>query len=165
MANKEPRGNQVRRRSHDARWETLADLVLIIAREIAFRGYTDEQTTPLTPSEGMVMRYLQTNHTASPTQIAAATGLQRTNLSTVLRGLERKALIERRASHEDARGITVHLTKRGVMNYTAARHEWGTAVSAAAAYDATDLDAALRLLRIVETGMVRSRRPQTRAPR
>ena len=165
MAKKQSRSNAVRTRSHDARWETLADLVLIVAREIAFRGYIDERATPLTPSEGMVMRHLQANRAANPTQIAVATGLQRTNLSTVLRGLERKRLIERRVSPGDARGITVHLTKRGVMNYTAARQEWGAAVSAAAGYDATNLDAALGLLSTVETGLVRNRRPQTRDPR
>ena len=152
-------------RSHDPRWEAFADLVLIIAREIQFRGYTDERATRLTPSEGMVMRYLQSNNAANPTQIAAATGLQRTNLSTVLRELERKGLIEKRACSDDARGITVHLTKRGTINYAVARREWGIAVSAAAGHNATDLDAALRVLGIVETGLVRNRPPQTRARR
>jgi DNA-binding MarR family transcriptional regulator len=108
----------------------------------------------------MVMRYLQSRNVANPTQIAAATGLQRTNLSTVLRGLERKRLIQKHACSDDARGIAVHLTKRGTVNYATARREWGTAVSAAAGYDAVDLDAALRLLGIVENGMVRNRRPQ-----
>jgi DNA-binding MarR family transcriptional regulator len=140
-------------------------LVLIVAREIQFRGYTDERATPLTPSEGMVMRYLQSHNAANPTQIAAATGLQRTNLSTVLRGLERKELIEKHACSHDARGIAVHLTKRGTINYTAARREWATAVSAAAGHDATDLDAALRVLGIVEKGLVRNRPRQTRASR
>jgi DNA-binding MarR family transcriptional regulator len=165
MANKASRRNEVKARSRDIRWEVLADLVLIVAREIAFRGYTDERATSLTPSEGMVMRHLQANCTVNPTQIAAATGLQRTNLSTVLRGLERKGLIERRVRPGDARGVAVHLTKRGIMNYTAARQEWGVAVSAAAGSDATDLGAALRLLNTIETGLVRNRRPQPRAPR
>ena len=160
---KESREESPRRRagrSHDPRWEAFADLVLIIAREIAFRGYTDARATPLTPSEGMVMRYLQSNDAAGPTQIAAATGLQRTNLSTVLRGLERKGLVEKRASSDDARAIAVHLTKRGTINYVAARREWGTAVSAAAGYDAGDLEAALRVLSRVESGLVRNRRPR-----
>jgi DNA-binding MarR family transcriptional regulator len=160
MASKESRKNSARR-SHDPRWETFADLVLIIAREIQFRGYTDARATSLTPSEGMVMRYLQSNNAANPTHIAAATGLQRTNLSTVLRGLERKGLIEKHACSDDARAIAVHLTKRGTINYSAARHEWGTAVSAAAGHDARDLEAALRVLGLVETGMVTNRWPQT----
>jgi DNA-binding MarR family transcriptional regulator len=164
MASKESRKSRTGR-SRDPRWEAFADSILIIAREIQFRGYTDERATPLTPSEGMVMRYLQSNNAASPTQIAAATGLQRTNLSTVLRGLERKRLIEKHASSDDARAITVHLTKRGTINYVAARREWGAAVSAAAGYGAADLDAASRLLDSVVTGLVANRRRQTQAPR
>ena len=164
MASTESRKSRAGR-SHDPRWEAFADLVLIIAREIQFRGYTDERATPLTPSEGMVMRYLQSNNAANPAQIAAATGLQRTNLSTVLRGLERKGLIERHPCSDDARAIAVHLTKRGTTNYVAARREWGAAVSAAAGYGAADLDAALRLLGSVVTGLVANRPRQTRAPR
>jgi DNA-binding MarR family transcriptional regulator len=164
MASKESRRNSAGA-SHDPRWEAFADLVLIIAREIQFRGYTDKRATQLTPSEGMVMRHLKSNNAANPTQIAAATGLQRTNLSTVLRGLERKGLIEKHTSSDDARAITVHLTKRGIVNYATARREWGTAVLAAAGHDATDLDAALRVLGSVETGLARNRPPQARAPR
>ena len=77
--------------------------MLIISREIQFRGYTDERAVPLSPSEGMVMRYLQNEPDATPSCIA----------STILRGLENKGLIERRAHPGDGRGVTVHLTERG----------------------------------------------------
>src|SRR5437867_13312019 len=97
----------------DPRWADLADLILIIAREIAFRGYADPRAIPLTQSEGMVMRYLDKEQAAPPSHIAAATGLQRTNLSTVLHGLERKGLIERRASPDDHRGMIVRATPPG----------------------------------------------------
>ncbi len=142
----------------DPRWADLADLVLIISREIQFRGYTDARAIPLSQSEGMVMRYLLQDPAAPPSRIAAATGLQRTNLSTVLRGLERKGLIERRASPEDRRGVTIHPTERGKSNYALVRQEWASAVSAAAAAgDTSNLDAALALLSTVETGLVRTR--------
>lgn len=139
------------------RWAELADLVLIIAREIQFRGYTDDRAIPLSQSEGMVMRHLQGETGAPPSRIAAATGLQRTNLSTVLRGLEDKSLVERRASPKDGRGVTVHATKRGKSNYTLARREWARAVSTAAGTDTGDLDTTLRLLRTVKTGLVDTR--------
>jgi DNA-binding MarR family transcriptional regulator len=140
----------------DPRWADLADLVLIIAREIQFRGYSDERAIPLSQSEGMVMRYLQRDPDAAPSRIAAATGLQRTNLSTTLRGLEQKGLIERRAYPKDGRGVTVHRTERGLSNYALVRQEWAAAVSAAGG-DATNLDPALALLRAVEAGLVRTR--------
>ena len=141
----------------DDRWADLADLVLIIAREIQFRGYTDERAVQLSPSEGMVMRHLLGDPGAPPGRIAAATGLQRTNLSTVLRGLETKGLVERRVSPEDRRGVTVHVTERGSTNYTLVRQEWATAVATAAGHDTGNLDAALTLLGAVEAALVAAR--------
>ncbi len=141
----------------DPRWADLADLVLIIAREIQFRGYADEQAIPLSQSEGMVMRYLVSDPGAPPSHIAAATGLQRTNLSTVLLSLERKGLIERRAAAGDRRGVTVHPTDRGIANYALVRREWATAVTGAAGNDTSGLDQALRLLGVIETGLTSTR--------
>jgi DNA-binding MarR family transcriptional regulator len=146
----------------DQRWADLADLALIISREIQFRGYTDERALRLSPSEGMVMRYLQHDPAAPPSRIAAATGIQRTNLSATLRGLEGKGLIERRAGSSDGRGVTVHPTERGISNYAIVRQEWAAAVSAAANHDTTNLDAALTLLATVERGLTEAR-PRTSA--
>jgi len=141
----------------DPDWAELADLVLIIAREIQFRGYSDERAVPLSQSEGMVMRYLLSVPSAPPSQIAVATGLQRTNLSTVLRGLEAKDLIDRQANPEDGRGVTVRATEQGKRNYALVRGEWATAVSAAAGAAAPGLAAALSLLRAVESGLTSTR--------
>ncbi|MFJ6901620.1 MarR family winged helix-turn-helix transcriptional regulator [Streptomyces hokutonensis] len=141
----------------DQRWADLADLVLIISREIQFRRYADERAVHLSQSEGMVMRYLQRDPAAPPSRIAAATGLQRTNLSTVLRGLEHKGFIERHAHSGDGRGVTVHSTERGRNNAVLVREEWAATVSAAADHDTRDLDAALTLLAAVEAGLTRGR--------
>lgn len=149
---------------HEQRWAELADLVLIISREIQFRRYTDERAVHLSQSEGMVMRYLKSDPDAPPSRIAAATGLQRTNLSTVLRGLEEKGFIERRAHAGDGRGVTVHSTERGRSNTVVVRQEWAATVSAAAGHDTEHLDAALTLLSAVEAGLARTR-PQTRTAR
>jgi DNA-binding MarR family transcriptional regulator len=139
------------------RWAQLADLVLVIAREIQFRGYSDDRAERLSPSEGMVMRYLQQQPDAAPSRVAAATGLQRPNLSTVLRGLEKKGLIERRADAADRRGVVIHLTERGQTNYATVRHEWAEEVSAAAGHDTSHLEATLALLTVVRDGLVASR--------
>ncbi|WP_406118984.1 MarR family winged helix-turn-helix transcriptional regulator [Streptomyces sp. NBC_00989] len=146
------------------RWAELADLVLIISREIQFRRYTDEQAVHLSQSEGMVMRYLKSDPDATPSRIAAATGLQRTNLSTVLRGLEQKGFIERHAHSDDGRGVTVHATERGLSNSVLVRQEWATTLSEAADHDTQDLDATLALLAAVEAGLTRER-PRIRATR
>jgi DNA-binding MarR family transcriptional regulator len=144
----------------EQRWADVADLILIISREIQYRGYGDEQALSLTQSEGMVMRYLLQGDPAAPSRIAAETGLQRTNISTVLRGMERKGLVQRQANPSDGRGVTVSPTERGRRNYDLVRHEWATAVAAAAGHDTAHLDAALALLVAVKDGLVEGR-PRT----
>ncbi|WP_192385418.1 MarR family winged helix-turn-helix transcriptional regulator [Mesorhizobium silamurunense] len=139
------------------RWANLADLILIIAREIQFRGYADERAVQLSQSEGMVMRHLVQHASATPSQIAAATGLQRTNVSPVLRDLEEKGLIERHVDPQDRRGVSVHRTRRGAENYALVRKEWGAAVAAAAGRDTSKLDDALALLRSIEIGLISTR--------
>jgi DNA-binding MarR family transcriptional regulator len=139
------------------RWADLADLILIIAREIQFRGYRDERALSLTQSEGMVMRHLVAHASATPSQIAAATGLQRANVSPVLRDLEGKGLIERHVDPADRRGVSVHRTRRGAENYALVRTEWGAAISAAAGGDTSGLDAALALLSSIEAGLTSTR--------
>jgi DNA-binding MarR family transcriptional regulator len=141
----------------DPRWADLADQVLILAREIQFRGYRDPDAVPLTQSEGMVMRYLQDHPGTAPSQLADATGLQRANISAVLRGLERKGLAERRASPDDLRRATVNPTQRGRRNYALVRQEWAAVVSAAASHDSTSLDEALALLRKISASLTSSR--------
>lgn len=139
------------------RWADLADLILIIAREIQFRGYRDERALSLTQSEGMVMRHLVAHASATPSQIAVATGLQRANVSPVLRDLESKGLIERHVDPADRRGVSVHRTRRGAENYALVRKEWGAAISAAAGGDSSGLDAALTLLSSIEAGLISTR--------
>jgi DNA-binding MarR family transcriptional regulator len=141
----------------DPRWADLADEVLILAREIQFRGYRDPEAVPLTQSEGMVMRYLQDHAGTAPSQIADATGLQRANISAVLRGLERKGLTERRSTPDDLRRATIHPTEHGKRNYALVRHEWAAAVSTAAGDDAAGLNEALGLLHKITASLTHSR--------
>jgi DNA-binding MarR family transcriptional regulator len=143
----------------EQRWAELADLALIVSREIQYRGYADERALPLTQSEGMVMRHLMREESAAPSRIATATGLLRTNLSAVLRGLERKGLIERQTNSDDRRGVAVSATERGRENFDLVRREWAATVAQAAGHDATDLDAAIALLTEVKDGMIRTRPP------
>jgi DNA-binding MarR family transcriptional regulator len=151
-------GSEVKKAAKEVeRWARLADLVLIIAREIQFRGYSDARAVPLTASEGMVMRYLQSHPIAPPNQIASAVGIQRTNLSTLLRGLESKGLLARRTSPDDRRGVMVHLTERGSNNYALVRREWATAASMAAENDTSSLDETLGLLGKIQGGLAKMR--------
>jgi DNA-binding MarR family transcriptional regulator len=155
-------GTRIGRRKKPAkddveRWAELADCVLIIAREIQFRGYKDPRAVPLTATEGMVMRYIQNHPITAPNQIAAAIGLQRSNLSTLMRDLERKGLIERTMSEGDRRGVTVRLTEAGRRNYLVVRREWAAAVAKAVENNARGLDGALGLLKDIAAGLIAMR--------
>ena len=155
---RQPRGTASKRktRATEDQWAEFADHVLEIAREIQFRGYTSPDAVSLTPSEGTVMRYLFPNPGALSSQVAFATGLQRSNLSAVLRGLEEKGLIERVADPEDGRWVRIHPTPKAIRNYTLVRDEWGSAMAAAAEGD-PGVEAALPLLAKVRAGLVHLR--------
>jgi DNA-binding MarR family transcriptional regulator len=154
-------GKRTNRRPTEEQWAVFADHVLEIAREIQFRGYASPEAVALTPSEGTVMRYLFPHPGALPSEVAHATGLQRSNLSTVLRGLEAKGLIERLADPEDGRSVRIHPTPAAVRNYTIVRREWASAVAAAVDGD-PDIEAALPLLAGVRHGLVSARQSADR---
>jgi DNA-binding MarR family transcriptional regulator len=137
-------------------WAEFADLVLIIAREIQFRGYEAREALSLSPSEGAVMRHLFRHPKSLPSEVAWATGLQRSNLSTVLRGLEQKGLIERVPDANDGRAVRIHPTERAIRNFALVRSEWAAEV-AEAADGAAGVDATLPLLRQIADGLVRLR--------
>jgi DNA-binding MarR family transcriptional regulator len=151
---------KVRQASVD-QWADFADLVLEIAREIQFRGYTSSEAVSLTQSEGTVMRYLFPHPGALPSEVAFATGLQRSNLSAVLRGLEEKGLIERVADPEDGRWVRIHPTPLAIRNYALVRQEWAAAV-AAAAENNTAIETVLPQLAKIQAGLVRERHADNR---
>jgi DNA-binding MarR family transcriptional regulator len=154
-------GDQELQGATEEQWADFADHVLEIAREIQFRGYTSPEAVSLTPSEGTVMRYLFPQPGALPSQVAFATGLQRSNLSAVLRGLEEKGLIERVADPEDGRWVRIHPTAKAVRNYALVRREWGSAVATAAEGDPA-VEATLPLLAKVRAGLARLRQGDSR---
>jgi DNA-binding MarR family transcriptional regulator len=140
----------------EEQWAEFADHVLEIAREIQFRAYASPEAVSLTPSEGTVMRYLFRHAGALPSEVAFATGLQRSNLSTVLRGLDENGLIERVADPTDGRMVRIHPTSKSIRNYETVRSEWASAVAATVDGD-VDLEAVLALLADVRAGLVRDR--------
>jgi DNA-binding MarR family transcriptional regulator len=139
------------------RWADLADLILTISREIQVRGYTDAEAHALTTSEAAVMRHLQQEPSTSMTDLINATGLLRTNLSTVLKSLDSKGLIERRVRAENRREITVHRTQRGQRNYELVRREWSKLISRAAPLDDGTLGETLDLLSGIRDGLIAER--------
>lgn len=135
--------------------------MLEIAREIRFRGHEHPDAVSLSPSEATVMRYLLRHPGALPSQVAFATGLQRSNLSPVLRGLEEKGLIEREAHADDGRSVHIHPTARALRNHALVRRDWASAVATAAGGD-PGVGTVLPLLAKVRAGLVHLRQADTR---
>lgn len=139
------------------RWAELADLILSISREIQFRGYTSSEAISLSIPEGTVMRYLHRYPGATPSQIAEATGLQRTNVSSTLRSLEARGLIERHDCPGDRRGSKIYPTALGTSNYALVRQEWAALLSTAAEQTNDSLMSTLELLARIEQGLAARR--------
>lgn len=142
-------------------WAELAELVLLLAREIRVAGYRDRTAVALSEPEGGVMRFLHGSGPAAPSQIAAATGLQRTNLSAALRALEAKGLVERQASDQDRRSVLVRRTALGVSNFALVRREWGELLANAAGPERAEPQAAVELLRRLACGLAQRRRDES----
>lgn len=139
-------------RHTDARLADLADLVLAIARVINTDAHLDQQTVDLTATEINVMRYIDRHRGASPTAVAAATGLQRSNLSRVLRDLEARGMIARTADASDGRQARLEPTPRAGANLQRLRANWSRLLSVVDV-DRRDLDATLTMLTGIEAGL------------
>ena len=135
----------------------LAQLVLSSAREIRFRGYDDPDAVSLNPSEANVMRHIDSHPGATPSAVAEATGLRRSNLSAALRELESRGFVERRVDPNDGRGVNLFPTPRAAHNLALVRSEWAKALAAGLGDDRRDVPAAMRLLARLEAGLIAAR--------
>jgi DNA-binding MarR family transcriptional regulator len=102
----------------------LADLILNVGRLV--RARTPERVS-LTDTERQVMRVVDLYPGAAPSEIARRTRLQRTNVSTALRGLEGKGMISRAAT--SGRGVAVTPTEHAVTNLSDLRAAWSRELS------------------------------------
>jgi DNA-binding MarR family transcriptional regulator len=100
----------------------LADLVLNVGRLIRARTPVGSEIVALTETERQIMRLIDLHPGCAPSDIAARGRLQRTNVSTALRSLEAKGMIER--SHT-GRQVTVTATRLAATNLQALRSAWG----------------------------------------
>lgn len=100
----------------------LADLVLNVGRLVRARTPTGPDVVPMTETERHVMRVVDLYPGSSPSEIAARTHLQRTNVSTALRTLEGKGMLTRAAT--SGRGVAVSPTEKAAANLRLLRAAW-----------------------------------------
>lgn len=133
----------------------LADLVLTVARAIKADMSAHPAVLDLSATEVTVLRYLDHHPGVSPSAVAAATGLQRSNLSRALRDLEGKGLVERSVDPGDGRSVVLQSTQLAADNLARLRTLWARLLGDALTADGRepDLDAALELLGSLERGL------------
>ena len=87
--------------------------------------------------------------------VAAATGLQRSNLSRALRELESKGLVRRSVDPADSRGVVVRSTELAAENLTTLRGIWARLLGDAleASGEQHDIASAVALMRALERGL------------
>lgn len=136
----------------DERLADLADVILALARAISTDAHLDPGIVDLTATEINVMRFVDRNPGASPAAVAAATGLQRSNLSRALRDLEAKGMVRKSSSESDGRRSRLHSTARAAENLKRLRANWTRLLTSAGA-DRGNLEAALTMLTDLEAGL------------
>jgi DNA-binding MarR family transcriptional regulator len=139
----------------DAELADLAEAIMGIGRELRMRIDTD--VVELTASEAHVMRHIDHHPGVTPSDVARATGLQRSNLSTALRSLERRGFVERRADSHDARGVNLFPTDLAAENLKRLRRHWAQFLSGALGGDLENVKAAKAVLQRVDAGLVANR--------
>ncbi|ANW67040.1 hypothetical protein MMUR_09760 [Mycolicibacterium murale] len=136
----------------------LAQLILNAAREIRFRSHVNPKAVMLNPSEAKVMTCIDAQPGVTPSAVAEATGLQRSNLSTALRGLEERGFVERRVDPHDRRGVNLYPTALSAENLALLQQEWAQTLALGLGDDDSDVVAAKRLLARLDAGLAAARR-------
>jgi len=108
----------------DARLAELADAVLELARKLDVRRPEVRDVVPLTGTEVAVIRQVERHPRISPTQLAAATGLQRSNISTAVRSLEARGMLLREHPSGDGRAVELLATELAIENIARLKAFW-----------------------------------------
>lgn len=133
----------------------LADVVMAVARAIRSQAAADPAVMELSATEITVLRYLDHHPDIGPSAVAAATGLQRSNMSRALRDLEAKGLVQRSPDPADSRQAVLRSTPLAAENLARLRGIWARLVGDAldASGERFNVSAALTLLRALERGL------------
>jgi DNA-binding MarR family transcriptional regulator len=97
---------------------TVGDLVHQVAQ--AYNAVLGTKIGDLTPRQLAVLRTVARNEGLSQTDIVDRTGIDRSTLADIVRRMQRKGLLQRRRTKEDARAYAVKLTAEGHKTLKAA---------------------------------------------
>lgn len=138
----------------------LAALVNSIAREIELRTEPQAGLTPMTPLEINVMSYLDEHAGSTPCEAARDVGLQRSNMSAILRSLTTKRMIDSVPDQQDGRKIHLHSTAEAKRDLILHRASWAKILDEAIGDD-EQLRPCLKALEQVNAAMLAQRRKRS----
>lgn len=127
----------------------LFDLAWLLPRTV---GVDDQRRDPMPPTELEIMKLLVRRPGLSVTEVARELGLQPSNVSTAVRSLTERGMVERRTHAGDARVGRLHPTRTATTNRRAREDAWGR-----------DLDDVLARLDVAERESLRDAIPALRA--
>ncbi|MFE5307559.1 MarR family winged helix-turn-helix transcriptional regulator [Isoptericola sp. NPDC056573] len=102
----------------------LADAVVEVARHLDVRSPELRGIVPLTGTEVAVIREVHRTARPTPSRIAVATGLARSNVSTALRTLEARGLVVREHADGDRRTVRLVATPLADEHLARIRDFW-----------------------------------------
>jgi DNA-binding MarR family transcriptional regulator len=108
----------------DAQLAELADVVTALAHQLDTRSPELRDVVPLTGTEIAVIRQIHRAPRSTPSQIAEATGLRRSNVSTAIRALEAGGLVVRDQLAGNARSVALVPTARAADSVARINAYW-----------------------------------------
>jgi len=130
-----------------------------LAHHLDIRHPEVRDVVPLTGTEMAVIRQVHRRPGSTPSQIAQATGLQRSNVSTAVRTLEAGGLVVREQQPGNARSVTLVPTEMAADSIGRINAFWATRLGAADPADLQEALAALDALARIAASLGRVRRP------
>ena len=112
------------KRPSDERLAELADAVVELSRRLDVRTPALRDLVPLTGTEVVVIRAVHRSPRCTPSQVAEATGLQRSNVSAALRALEAGGLVVREHPAGDGRVTELVPTAKATESVQRIRGYW-----------------------------------------
>ena len=134
----------------DEDFMAVAELIVHLAREVRIRAHVAGRGVPLNQTDTHVMRYIHLHPGCAPSEIAAATGLHRANVSASLGVLRDLGFAVTRRNELDGRSIRVHPTAHAEETVARLRTAWGDLLQSAWGEDEHDADLELMRRRLGE---------------
>lgn len=138
-----------------ARLSDLAELILAVGRLIQLLG--DPSIGTGTPIEISVLRFINRNPGTSARSASEATLLPSSNFARVLRGLEERGLVSRRADENDARRVSLYPTPLASETRRRLAKDWNHLLQGIEE-DPTKIDDVIATLQRIESELLVRRR-------